>query len=265
MRKNLLLLILATTLVTAVHHKINAQTKNKIEVRNKNNDPLRKFSPDKELGLALGLFNEGSFFNAIDYFQDLKERDERNPYLSYILGECYAKTRDYVPAAHYYVETYYLDKKDYPRSAYYAGQMFKQQGEYQQAIQWFNQFLTDNKKTTSTANQADDYNRLISQKEMKDLKKKAQVEIDGCNMAIMSIKEPGPYNIFNCGPNVNSAYTELSPYPLGDTALLFSTVNANNLQVYTAHPGINRHLAEHFMIAQKQKGYVDSFQWPLPF
>ncbi len=264
MRKNWLLLILATTFVT-VNYNLYAQgTKRKIEVRNSVNDPLRTFTPEKELGLALGLFAEGSYFNAVDYYQDLKRGDERNPFYTYIIGECYAKTRDYVPASHYFVEAYYLDKKDYPRSSYYAAQMFKQQGEYKQAIVWFKKFLEDNKKTSSTANQADPYNRLISQKEMKDMKKAAQVEIDGCEMAMVSIKDPQPVNIFNCGPNVNSSYTELSPYPLGDTALLFGTVNKNGLAIVPDH---RETVAprEHFMIAQKQPGYVDSFQWPMPF
>lgn len=269
MRKKLLLLILATTFVTAVNHNINAQTKRPIEVRNKSNDPLRKYTPDKELGLALGLFQEGSYFNAVDYFQDLKSRDERNPYLTYIIAECYAKTRDYVPAAHYFVEAYHLDKKDFGRSSFYAGQMFKQQGEYQQAIKWFNQFLTDNKKATSGVVKSPDLpeDRVIDQKEMKLLKKKAKIEIEGCEMAMASIKEPEAVNIFNCGPNVNSAYTELSPYPLGDSCLLFSTVKANNLQVLTDKPGKEKsgHQPEHFMLAYKQPGYVDSFQWPLPF
>ena len=262
MRKNWLFLILATTLVTA-HYNSNAQTKRKIEVRNKANDPLRGFSPDKELGMADALFRSGSYFNAVDYYHDLKSRDERNPFYAYMLAECYRATRDYVPAAHYYVEAYYADRKDYPRSSYWAALNYKQQGEYQQALKWFNQFLEDNKKSSSSNNQADPYSRLMTQKEIKDLKKKIAVEIEGCKMAMVSIKDPGPYTVFNCGPNVNSSYTELSPYPLGDTALLFSTVNQNKAIIIGNVD--NGHPREHFMIAQKQKGYVDSFQWPLPF
>jgi len=264
MRKNWLFLILATTFVTA-HYNSIAQTKRKIEVRNSSNDPLRGFSPDKELGMALGLMEAGSFFNSIDYFQDLRARDERNPFYAYILAECYAKTRDYVPASHYYVQAYNTDKKDYPRSAFYAGQMFKQQGEYQKAITWFKQFLTDNKKTSSTSNQDDPYHRLMNQKELKLLKKQADVEVAGCEMAMVSMKDPEPYNIINCGPNVNTSYTELSPYPLGDTALLFSTVGHNGVEWIQRHPGKEIRNREHFMIAQKQPGYVDSFQWPIPF
>lgn len=279
MRKNWLIVFLATSLVTTQYDSFaQSGTKRKIEVRNKNNDPLRGMTLDKELTMAQSLYKSGSYFNAIDYYQDLKGADERNPFYTYVLAECYRFTRDYVPSAHYYVEAYHLDKKDYPRSAYYAGMMFKQQGEYEQAKQWFNQFLEDNKKTSSTASMADEFHRLITQKEMKDLKKKIKVEIEGCDMAMASMKSPQPVTIFNCGPNVNSAYTELSPYPLGDTALLFSTVNYNSSYVTSRPYRKNTPIVgsketenkdnfpkEHFMVAQKQKGYVDSFQWPLPF
>ena len=265
MRKNWLFLILATSFIIAQY---NANAQKAISGRNSINDPTRIISDEKELGLALGLFVGGSYFDAIDYYQDLRSRDERNPFLAYILGECYAQTRDYVPAAHHYAETYYLDKKDYPLSAFLAGQMFKQQGEYKQAITWFKQFLADNKKTAATNPLDNNFNRTPTQKEYKNYKKLAQVEIDGCEMAMISIKDPAPVNIFNCGPNVNSAYTELSPYPLGDTMLLFSTLNRNTLEVTTFNRKSNKPdpiSAEHFMIAKKQPGYVDSFQWPLPF
>lgn len=264
MRKNWLFLFLATSFVTA-NVSTEAQTKKKIEVRNYYNDPLRKATPEQNLGMALGAIEVGSYFDAIDYFQDLKSNDIRNPFYSYILGECYAKTRDYVPAAHYYVEAYNIDKKDYPRSAFYAAQNFKQQGEYTKAIEWFKKFLNDNKKTSSAANQEDKYHRLMTQKELKLMKKQADIEVAGCEMAINSIKDPQPVNIVNCGPNVNTSYTELSPYPLGDTALLFSTVGHNGIEYKKQNPVMEPHNREHFMISQKQPNYVDSFQWPMRF
>jgi outer membrane protein OmpA-like peptidoglycan-associated protein len=264
MRKNLLsLLLLVISFFSTSIYNVNAQSKRKVEVRNKANDPMRRLTPERELSLALGLLGQGAYFDAIDYFQSLKEKDERNPFLSYSLAECYARTRDYVPSAHYYVEAYNIDRKDYPISSFYAGLMFKQQAEYQQAIKWFTIFLADNKKTSSQV--VDIYGRIPDQKIFKDLKKRAQVEIDGCIMAMNSIKEPEPVNIFNAGPNVNSAYTELSPYPLGDTALLFSTVNPKKVAWSTGREGASSRNVERFMIAQKQPGFVDSFQWPLPF
>jgi len=256
MRKNWLSLIVATTFVFVSYSSFAQPNKNL----------LAKGGEDKEIALANVLFGEGSYFNAVDYYMDLKNKDERNPFYSYIIGECYRYTRDYVPAAHYYVEAYWLDRKDFPASSYWAGQMFKQQGEYQQAKEWFNRFLTDNKKNSAATNQADPYRRLLSQKTIKDWKKKAQVEIDGCDMALASIKDPMPVTIFNCGPNINTAYTELSPYPFGDTALLFSTMNQASIR-YTTGRANGATLKEHFMVSHKQPrvDVVDSFQWPLPF
>ncbi len=267
MRKNWLFLALATILFTS-----NLPAYAQSPARGSGVDPTKVMSDDKELVQALGLYRQGSYFDAIDYYQDLLSRDERNPYLTYILAECYANTRDYVPAAHYYVAAYYLDKKDYPLSSYFAAQMFKQQGEYKQAIQWFTTFLTDNKKTPTENPTNNNYGRQVKQKQYKDLKKAAQVEIDGCTMAMASIKNPEAVNIINCGPNVNSPYTELSPYPLGDSMLLFSTLNRSGVAsshkymdyVNTRNSG-DMKATEHFMLAKKQPGYVDSFQWPLPF
>lgn len=270
MRKNWLFIILATLLVS-VQYEANAQTKNVRKYRHKANDPIGKLSDDRKQRYADELFMQGSYFNAIDYYQQLKANDERNPYLTYQLAYCYRATRDYVPAAHYYSEAYALAKKVYPLASFYAGQMLKQQGEYLAAIDMFNKFLEDNKKI-SAAGQKDptvdpaiyaDPDRTQAPKTMKDLKKRAKVEIEGCNMAIQSIKNPEAVTMLNAGPNVNTIYTELSPLPLGDTTLLFSTMGRNAVIESNGYDKLN--YKEHFLTSHKQSGYVDSFQWPMPF
>ena len=267
MRKNWLFLILATILVI-VQYDSNAQSKNERKYRNRANDPIGKVSDPKKLGFADDLYRQGSYFNAVDYYQQLKSNDERNPYVTYQLANCYRFTRDYVPAAHYYAEAYALAPKIFPLASYYAGLMLKQQGEYLAAIAAFNSYLADNKKTAAAKKGIDPKiqdvsDRNPSAKLTKDLKKQALVEIEGCNMAINSIKTPEPYTVFNAGPNVNTPYTELSPFPLGDSALLFSTMGRNAVIEAEGYAKLN--YKEHFLISQKQKGYVDSFQWPLPF
>lgn len=269
MRKFRLLLAIAT-LIIHVPTKSDAQLKNERKYRVRANDPISKMTDAKKLAWADNLFREGSYFNAIDYYQQLKGDDERNPFLTYQLADCYRFTRDYVPAAHYYTEAHFLAPKVYPLALYYAGLMLKQQGEYQAAIQSFQTFINDNKKVSAAnldktidpviANSSD---RMPSPKLVKELKKQAQVEIDGCIMAMASIKEPQPVTVFNCGPNVNTSYTELSPYPLGDSMLLFSTMGRNAVLESNGYDKLN--YKEHFLVSKKQPGYVDSFQWPLPF
>ena len=274
MRKNWLIVILATILVT-IQYDSNAQSKNREKYTSKANDPISKLSYGKKLRYADDLFLIGSYFNAIDYYQQLKALDERNPYITYQLADCYRATRDYVPAAHYYTEAASYDIRDFPLSTYYSGLMLKQQGEYQAAIAAFTQFLTVNKKSSVKRDKssdpvvAGDPARTVEAKMMKEYKKRAQMEIDGCTMAISSIKNPEPVTMVNAGPNVNTMRTELSPYPLGDSALLFSTSGRNTGNAYangaTNYNADESHDLERFFISHKQYGYVDSFQWPLPF
>lgn len=246
MRKNWLLLLLATILVS-VSIDANAQQDRKDKYRNKADDPVAKLPYYKKLRWADGLFREGSYFNAIDYYQQLKEEQPRNPYLTYQLAECYWYTRDYVPAAHYYGEVYSTASKLYPEAKFKQALMLKMAGEYEDAIASFNRFIEDNPKT------------------MKQLKKRAEREIQGCEWGTKSMADPIAVTIKNAGPNVNSAYTESAPYPLGDTALLFSTMRQNDLvEVDKKKRGA---YMSRFMVARKQMNVpeVDSFQWPLEF
>lgn len=268
MRKNWLYLFLATIIVIVPYHA-KAQQKNKEKYRNRANDPKAGLSYGKKLNWADQLYLQGSYFNAIDYYQQLKQQDERNPYITYQLAECYRATRDYVPAAHYYIEVKNMAKKIYPYSTYYAGLMLKQQCEYQLAIESFNEFLNDNKKNAAKvapnpiASIEANPDRTIDPKAMKEIKKRAKREIEGCQKAIASVKDPQAVTLVNAGPNVNSAYTELSPYPLGDSSLLFGTIGRNELIETDAWRETG--YKEKFMYSHKQEGYVDSFQWPLPF
>lgn len=245
MRKNWLLLILATVLVT-IQFDANAQQQRKEKYRNKADDPVSKLPYYKKLRWADGLYREGSYFNAIEYYQQLKQEDERNPYLTYQLAECYWMTRDYAPAAAYFSEVYSMAPKMYPEAIFKSALMLKQQGRYEDAIVQFNKFIADNPKT------------------FKKEKKRALREIEGCNMAMNSVKDPQAVTIVNAGPNVNSAYTESAPYPLGDTTLLFSSMRQNNIAEF------DKRTAEYmsrFMVARKQMytDRVDSFQWALEF
>jgi len=246
MRKKWLLLILATVLVT-LQFDVNAQQQRKEKYRNKANDPVAKLPYYKKLRWADNLFRQGSFFNAIEYYQQLKQEQERNPYLTYQLAECYWMTRDYVPASKYYAEVYALAPKIYPEAQYKYAVMLKMQGEYEEAINQFNVFIADNPKT------------------FKKLKLSAKREIEGANMAMNSIKDPIAVTVKNAGPNVNSAYTESSPYPLGDTALLFSTMSQNT-PVEVDKSQKDKYMSR-FMVSRKQDhvSEVDSFQWPIKF
>jgi outer membrane protein OmpA-like peptidoglycan-associated protein len=246
MRKTWLLLILATLFVS-IQCDVHAQQQRKEKYRNKANDPVRELPYYKKLRWADDLFKAGSYFNAIEYYQQLKQEQERNPYLAYQLAEAYWMTRDYVPSAHYFGEAFALAPKLYPEATFKEAMMLKMQGEYDRAITQFNKFIADNPKT------------------FKKLKLRAKREIEGANMALNSIKDPIPVTMQNAGPNVNSAYTELSPLPLGDTALLFATMRQNS--VVDVDKKKREDYVSRLMVSRKQENVpiADSFQWAIKF
>lgn len=246
MRKNWLLFVLATFMVVS-SNDANAQDMAKEKYRNKANDPVKDLPYDKKLKWADGLYRDGSYFNAIEYYKQLKQEQPRLPYLTYQLAECSEATRDYVQGAAYYNEAYAAAKTLYPEAKYKEAVMLKMQGRYDDAIVAFNQFIADNPKT------------------FKKAKKLSKIHIEGCIMAKTSINNPQPFTIKNAGPNVNSSYTESAPYPLGDTALLFSTMRQNQVvQVDKRNTGA---YMSRFMTSNKQRfvADVDSFQWALDF
>ncbi|RYD57417.1 MAG: hypothetical protein EOP56_08915 [Sphingobacteriales bacterium] len=246
MRKNWLLFVLATILIS-LQLDATAQQQRQDKYRNKANDPIAKLPYYKKLRYADDVYRKGDYFTAIVYYQQLKQEQDRNPYLMYQLATCYYMTRDYVPAANHYAEAYATAPRLYPEAVYFQAIMLKMQGRYDDAIVAFNKFIEDNPKT------------------YKKMKLRAKLHIKGANMAMNSMKNPESVTVLNAGPNVNSAYTEAAPYPLGDSALLFSTMRQNT-------PGdiskMNRdEYMSRMMVSAKQKytDKADSFQWALKF
>jgi outer membrane protein OmpA-like peptidoglycan-associated protein len=243
-RKSLLYLFSAFLLVAVVQDEALAQ---KDKYRNKANDPVSELGYEKKLRWADGLFKAGSYYNAYDYYLQLLQEQPRNPYLNYQAAECAWFMRDYIPASKYYGFVYALSSTLYPEAIYKEAQMLKMQGEYDLAIGRFEKFIADNPKTH------------------KKLKKRAVREIEGCKMAKNSLNNPIPASVKNLGPNVNTAYTELAPYPLGDTAILFATMKSNNLVEVGKEKRsdyVSRFVVSHKFKRSEER---DTFQWSLPF
>ena len=219
MRRKLLILSLITALICIGTVNVKAAPKD---------DPAAKLPFKKKLKWADGLFKIGSFYTAQEYYYQLKKEQPRNPYVTYMLAETAWLMRDYPPAAEYYAEVFALAPELYKEAPYKEGLMRKQNGEYQKAIERF-AYYRDNYRGKN-----------------KKMKVYADRQIKGCMMAIKSLEDPGRAFVKNAGPNVNTAYTELSPMPLGDTALLFATMDQNKI----IDPK-----------ADKRKDWVSRFMW----
>ncbi len=204
MSKKIILLTLVSLLM--VIGSVNAQ---KVQ---KKDDPIAKLPFKKKLKYADNLFKEASYYTAEEYyFQLLKERP-RNPHINWKLAEALRYNRDYSLAGKYYRIAYELLSADYVKAPFYEGHMRKMNGEYDEAIARFELFKKNYRG-----------------KDKRKLMKQVDIDIAGCKMAKKSILNPERAYVKNAGPNVNSSYTEYSPVPLGDSALLYATMNSNKI------------------------------------
>jgi OmpA-OmpF porin, OOP family len=238
--KSLLLLFAVLTIGTA-----NAQLfPNQIEKE----DLVAKLPFYKKMKFADGLFRDGSFYNAEKYYRQLHQEQLRNPYITIMVAECASKNRDYPQAANYYHEAYILAPALYPEAPYKEGVMLKSNGQYDMAKERFNFFLGVYKG---------------KDKKMKVLAKR---QIEGCDLAIKSLANPDNVYVKNAGPNVNTAFTESSPMPLGDTALLFATMNTN--KYIENYRDSRKDFVSRLMWSPKEYDRTkvrDSFEVSLPF
>ena len=190
MNKKVLLLTLLFVLIGLGN--VNAQ---KAE---KKDDPISKLPFNKKLKYADDLFKASSYYPAEKYYFELLKEQPRNPHVHYRLAQTLRFNRDYPIAAKYYRDAYELLSADYVMAPYYEGHMRKMNGEYDEAIERFNLF----KKTYKGA----DKRKLFRQ---------VDIDIAGCVMAKKSILNPDRAYVKNAGPNVNSIFTDYSPWPLG--------------------------------------------------
>jgi predicted Zn-dependent protease len=96
-------------------------------------DLIEKLPFNKKLKYAEGLFRQGSFHNAENYYAQLKKEQPRNPQVTYMLAETQLQLRDYPAAAFNFRDAYELAPGLYPTLPYREALMHKSNGNYIEA------------------------------------------------------------------------------------------------------------------------------------
>jgi len=143
MKRKFLILSLITVLINFGTVSVKAGNKE---------DPAINLPFAKKMKLANGLYKVGSFYSAEQYYAQLKKEQPRNPYITYMIAECFRMTRDYPSAADFYLEAYSLAPEMYPEAPFKEGQMRKQNGDYVRAIERF-EFFRNNYKGKNKKNE----------------------------------------------------------------------------------------------------------------
>ena len=152
-----------------------------------------------DLDLADRYYQNSQFFKAAQLYKEAYTTDTLNTYAAFQLAESYRKLFQYARAEQYYRVVYRNDNPTFPQTTFYLGQMLKYNGEFEEAIQYFNQFLSLPRKLKKQVN-----NYL-------QLEQQAAVEKSGCYFAMEFTSEDNRYRLEKLPEPLNTRYNDYGP------------------------------------------------------
>ncbi len=175
--------------------------------------PASMASVTKDLKMADQLFEQGHYYDAIDYYQKVLESQAGHKHALYHVAMSYEYARDYKNAEEYYKRLIELaDKWEYPEAKLSYADMMKRNGSYEKARKEFKIFQRSYRGPNASV-----------------LKKEAKIMAHGCDLALRYLKNPKKVVVSHPGNNINSAYTEISPLPMGDSALIYAGIRSDTV------------------------------------
>lgn len=139
-------------------------------------------------------YEDEQYILAIQDYRELADQNVKDAGVGFKLAECYRKTFNYAEAETYYLKVYFLSPKEYPLSLYYFALMLKFNGNFDEAIQYFNEFINLHQPKG-------DSNEFVEQ---------AIIDRSGCEAAKEEINvDKGIYPRFY--PKLNTAFNDFAP------------------------------------------------------
>jgi outer membrane protein OmpA-like peptidoglycan-associated protein/tetratricopeptide (TPR) repeat protein len=198
----------------------------------------------KKLKIARKKIQDGSYYNAAQYLEDVYKAKPEKIEVPHLLGDVYRILRDYQASEKYYQAVVTKDKEAYPSDLFYLGVMQKMNGKYEEA-----------KKTFG------DYQQLPLGKKDPNFKTLAKIEAEGCDTALVLIQSPTKIKVQKA-EGLNSTLQDLSPKVVNSTTVMFA-----GQQTDTA-VNISTSSADHHTViytAQKSgKVYTNKTELPSP-
>jgi len=202
--KKLIAVALLFSLVLSVQAQ-EADSKNRQEVRK-----YPKLKPRKKKKLAEELVKQGSYYNAVEYYEDVLKDKPDDIKVIHRLAELNQALRDYKTAEKYYKVELDKDPKKWPNDQYFLGQMLKMNGKYDEAKKVLQQYL-----------------KAELDKNDKSYKSLAKVGIEGCDSAVVWLANPNKIRVDHEGGSINGVLTELSPKPLRGGRILYGSLKSD--------------------------------------
>jgi flagellar motor protein MotB len=92
-------------------------------------------------------YAEEQYNLAIQFYRELSDQNVQDTRVAYNLAECYRMTFNYSDAEAYYLKVYFLAPEEHPLALYYYAQMLKFNGNFDESITYFDQFIDLHQKT----------------------------------------------------------------------------------------------------------------------
>ncbi|MBL0310786.1 MAG: OmpA family protein [Bacteroidetes bacterium] len=165
-----------------------------------------KVKAGKKLKISRKLLKDGSYYNAASYLEDVYKDKPNKIDVPHLLGESNRFMRDYEAAEKYYKLVIEKDPEAYVNDNFYLGQMQKMNGRYEDAKKSFNAYMA-----------------IKLDKRDDNLKALAQAEIEGCDSALVWMKNTTKIKVVRTEGAVNSPLQDYSPKPFANNRVLFSS------------------------------------------
>ncbi len=204
----------------------------------------KEYSPKQNLKFADQLFNMGSYYNAIDYYAKVHESTPDNPHVAWQLAESYFLSRDYVKAEEWYKKTMDQAAAKYPLVGFKYAQAQKMNGKYAEAKKSFTNFI-----------------KTYKQSDAQNYKKIVRVEKEGCDYALEAQKSPANIKMIHMDENINAAYTEFAPMPMGDDKFFYATLYSDSVIELDGKKNV-KHFSRIFQLDRNGGEYTNKQKLP---
>lgn len=159
---------------------------------------------------ARHLFLNGDTKGALEIYHEVHKSNSQNAALNTRIGECYLVLKNYSKAKEYLEKAYLINPLDPRETAFYLGQALHRLGEFDRAIQLFDEYIKDNNTKKEEVKDAIFFKQQVAT--AKEL-----------------MSKPKDVTISNMGELINSQYDEYGPSISADgKTLIFTSRRPNN-------------------------------------
>ncbi len=160
--------------------------------------------------IANSYFENQEYYLAADYYKQEISENSDDPYANYQLAECYRYFFEYEAAEKQYQKAFKIANNQFPLASFWFAMMLKSNGKYEIAKFQFDGFISSFRALTP---------------EDRKFKEAAELERDGCILALKELKKPiRNYEFQNLPFPVNTDKSEYAPnFYESDSSIVFAS------------------------------------------